>query len=272
LHILEALVLGFIQGLTEFIPISSSAHLAVIPWLFGWQTPGLVFDVALHLGTLFALFSYFWREWYEMLAPYLGKRGHKSGVKTGETMLLWPIVLACIPAAISGMVLEDTVEEAVRTRPLIIAILMIGLGVLLFVADRIGRQRRSLHEVRLSDWLVIGLAQSLAIFPGVSRSGITITAGLLCGLERESSARFSFLLGAPIILGAGIYKLRDLFTIGLPPGEILPFILGVVAATLVGYICIGFLLAYLKKRSVGIFVVYRILFGVFLIAMVWLRG
>ena len=186
-------------------------------------------------------------------------------------MTLWPVLVACVPAGLSGMLFESTIESAVRTRPLMIGIATIALGLLLLAADRLGKRRRAMHEVRLSDWVIIGLAQALAIFPGVSRSGITITAALFCGLEREASARFSFLLGAPIILGAGLFKLKDLFEVGLPASQVMPFVLGVVTATVVGYLCIGFLLGYLRKRSMGSFVAYRMVFGGAVILLALLR-
>lgn len=272
---LQAIILGAVQGLTEFIPISSSAHLVVVPWVFDWQTPGLVFDVALHLGTLFALLAYFWREWYDMVKAYMGttRAAGALGLQRtapAQTILLWPIVFACLPAGFAGMYFEHTVERSLRT-PVLIAIVTIGLGAVLLAADLLGAKRRPMHAITTRDWIVIGLAQALAIIPGVSRSGVTITAGLFCGLEREASARFSFLLGAPIIFGAAVYELSDLFSVGLPAREVLPFVLGVVTATAVGYLCIGFLMDYLRKRSVAVFVLYRVLFGGSVILMSLLR-
>ncbi|MDI6826916.1 MAG: undecaprenyl-diphosphatase UppP [Armatimonadota bacterium] len=276
MYIIEAIILGAIQGLTEFIPISSSAHLIIIPWLANWKTHDLLFDVALHLGTLFALLSYFWREWYELVQAHIERSRLKgdrlrSRSSNSEVVLLWPIIFACIPAALSGMFFEHTIEYAIRNKPLLIGAVTIIMGVVLLAADKLGKQRRHINEITVKDWFIIGLAQALAIIPGVSRSGITITAGLLCGLQREAAARFSFLIGAPIIFGAGVYEFRKLFTDGLTSDQILPFILGIVAAGVVGYLCIGFLLNYLKKRSVGIFVAYRLLFGGVVIILALIR-
>lgn len=275
MHSLEAIILGAVQGLTEFIPISSSAHLVVLPWVLDWNTPGLVFDVALHLGTLFALLSYFWREWYDMVKIYAGttRVAKALGLQrsaSGRPVLLWPIVLACLPAGLAGMCFEHTVEGSLRD-PVLAGIVTIVLGAILLAADRLGAKLRPMHVVTTRDWIAVGLAQALAIVPGVSRSGVTITAGLFCGLERQAAARFSFLLGAPIIFGAAVYKLRDLLTTGLPADQILPFVLGVVTATVVGYLCIGFLMEYLRKRSVWVFVLYRALFGSAVILVSLLR-
>ena len=275
---LQAIILGAVQGLTEFVPISSSAHLIILPWLLDWKTPGLIFDVSLHVGTLLALLSYFWREWYDMIKAYLGttRLARSPGAITPalpekDGMLLWPLILACVPAVLAGMALEGVVEHSFR-HPALIGVSMIVLAVFLLIADRVGEKTRPMHGVTARDWIIIGLAQALAIIPGVSRSGVTITAGLFCGLKREASARFSFLIGAPIILGAAVYKLRELFTVGIPADEVLPFLLGVLTATFVGYLCIGFLIAYLQKRSTGLFVVYRLLFGLGAILLYGLRG
>jgi len=265
-NLLQAIILGAIQGLTEFIPISSSAHLIILRWLFGWTTNGLVFDVALHLGTLFALVLYFGPEWLGMIKTHMGSIRIADKVPAGlQGMLLWPIVFASIPAGLAGVMLEKTAESSFRDKPILIGLTLAGLGMILYLADRFGEKSRPMHAVRMRDWLVIGLAQALAIIPGVSRSGITITAGLFCGLEREASARFSFLLGAPIILGAGIYELAKASSKGIARADLLPLIIGVATSTLVGYLCISFLISYLKKHSANLFVVYRIALGAGLI-------
>lgn len=267
---LQAVILGAIQGLTEFIPISSSAHLVILRWFLGWDAHDLVFDVALHMGTLFALLAYFWREWYGMIKAYFATTRFakpreaqelSSAASEAHGVLLWPILFACVPAGFVGVLFEDMAEQSFRGRPVLIGATLIGLGIVLFVADRIGKKTRPMHSVGLGDWIIIGLAQALAIVPGVSRSGITITAGLLCGLQREAAARFSFLLGAPIIFGAGVFELRRVFLYGLPAGEIPPLLLGVATSTLVGYLCIRFLIEYLKKRNVDLFVAYRLVLG-----------
>jgi undecaprenyl-diphosphatase len=267
---LQAIILGAIQGLTEFIPISSSAHLIVVPWLFDWKPFGLTFDVALHLGTLAALLAYFWRDWYGLLRDSV-TRARLGPSHDHKTMLLWPIIIASIPAAIAGKFLEKTIESQVRSSFLLIGVITIGFGVLLLVADRLGAKSRSAEGVTLRDWLIIGVAQALAIIPGVSRSGVTITAGLVCGLQRDAAASFSFLLGAPIILAAAVYELPDALKSVLAGGEVLPFVAGILTSAVVGYLCIGFLMSYLRKRSTDLFVGYRVVFGLGVILLSLLR-
>ncbi|MHB1458450.1 MAG: undecaprenyl-diphosphatase UppP [Armatimonadota bacterium] len=279
MNLVEAIILGAVQGLTEFLPISSSAHLSVIPWVFNWTTPGLTFDVALHLGTLFALLAYFWRDWYDMIYAYIGsKRFPKAEYEQKFTpeqrshgKLIWPILIACIPAMIAGILLEDALDATFRTHPIYIAIPLTILGILLLIADRIGKKSKPLEEITLLDCIIIGVAQAFALVPGVSRSGITITTGLFCGLKRETAARFSFLLGSPIIFAAAAYKLLDIVKHGLPSGEAVLFITGTATAAIVGYLCIGFLMEYLKKRSMNIFVIYRFLFAAGIILVYFLR-
>ena len=280
---LQAILLGAIQGLTEFIPISSSAHLLILRWFFGWGSQDVAFDAVIHLGTLAALLLFFWREWSEMIRAYFattrlaritGVGKYIPAASQGSPMLLWPVVLACVPAGLTGVIFEDTVNERFRSAPLLTGAVLILLGLLLFAADRIGAKNRPMHSVRMRDWLIIGLAQALAFVPGVSRSGITITAGLFCGLEREASARFSFLLGAPIIFGAGLYELKKMLSTGVSGGQALPLLLGFLTATIVGFACVKFLIGYLRKRSVGLFVVYRVVLGMAVIAAFfahWLR-
>lgn len=268
------MILGAIQGLTEFIPISSSAHLIVIPWLLGWESFGLTFDVALHLGTLFALVAYFGREWYGLIRDSLRntRLGSSSDVKrTTGVMLLWPIVIASIPAALAGRFLEEIIENQVRSSFLLVALVTIGLGILLLFADRYGAKKRTAGSVTIWDWLIIGVAQALAIIPGVSRSGVTITAGLACGLQRDAAARFSFLLGAPIILGAAVYELPSLLQASLSAPELLPFAVGILSSAVVGYLCIGFLMSYLRTRSTAIFVGYRLVFGSVVVVLSLIR-
>lgn len=271
--LIQAVILGIIQGLTEFIPISSSAHLIIIRWLLGWSTenPGLgvALDVALHLGTLLALLAYFWRDWYDMISGYLritrlsAFRSHDVSVPATDSraFLLWPVIFACIPAGIAGIAFEDLAANVFRMRPFLLAGALIGLGLLMLLADVTGRKTRSLNSVRFADWMIVGLAQALAIIPGVSRSGITITAGLFTGLEREAAAKFSFFLGTPIILGAALYEIPNLFKQQLSATDLASVAIGVLTSTVVGYLCIGYLLRYLEKRSTGVFVLYRVLLG-----------
>jgi undecaprenyl-diphosphatase len=272
---LQAAILGAVQGLTEFIPISSSAHLTVLHQYLGWNTDNLVFDVSLHLGTLIALVAYFWRDWYGMIRGYLSTTrlagAAQVRVASQQTygMLVWPVLLGCVPAGLAGLLFENESQSIFRN-PIYIGSAMIGLGILLFAADRVGRKNRPLQAIGTRDWLIIGIAQALAaIFPGVSRSGATITAGLFCGLEREASARFSFLLGAPIMLGAAAFEVRHLPSV--PVEGLLPIACGVLTAAVVGYFCIGFLMEYLKRRSTDLFVAYRILFGVVVLGIQIMR-
>ena len=238
----------------------------------------MMIDVLLHFGTLIALLAYFWREWLDMIKaqfkPQVVPESADGGTK-GQKLLLWLIVLACIPGALAGLSLEDIADTTFRKSPILIAASLIGMGILLLIADRIGRKTRTIESIRPVDWMVIGIAQAFAIIPGFSRSGVTITAGLFCGLQREAAARFSFLLGTPIILGAALFESRHLFTERITQAEIFPLLLGMLASAVVGYLCIGFLLGFLKKRSNAVFVVYRILLGTAIIAsysLGYLRG
>lgn len=274
MNTIHAIILGAIQGLTEFLPISSSAHLEAVPWFLGWKTPGLTFDVALHVGTLFALLAYFWREWYDMIRAYVGsKKLNRSDYESqftseqrSDASLIWPIIIACIPAGIAGILFEDVITLRFRSHPALIAIPLVALGILLLVADRIGRKSKPMDQITLKDCLIIGIAQAFALIPGVSRSGITITAGLFCGLKRDAAARFSFFLGAPIILAAAAYKLLGVAKHGLPSDQIAAFAMGIISATVVGYLCIGFLMDYLKKRRMDVFVIYRFVFSACIVA------
>lgn len=258
--------MGAIQGLTEFIPISSSAHLAILHKIFPWDTSaGLVFDVILHLGTLVALLAYFWREWADMvkvnlsLGEYKDHSTPKYAEAKAKSMPLLPILLASIPAALVGVVLEKKIEAKLDNAA-VIGCTMIALGIVLYIADHTSKGTKPMEKATIKDIFIIGCAQALAIIPGVSRSGITITAGLFSGLRREAAARFSFLLGAPIIFGAALYELRKIVHLQL--ADILPFMFGLISSAVVGYIAIGYLIEYLKRRDTKIFVLYRLAFGI----------
>lgn len=248
----QAVVLGLVQGLGEFLPISSSAHLVLVPWLFRWADPGLAFDVALHLGTLVAVVAFFWRDWLKLFL------GACKGFRTKEGRLFWYLVLASLPGAAAGYLLEDYAETVFRT-PALIAVMLILMGMVLYLADRKGKKMTGIGRVTLWQSLLIGISQALAIIPGVSRSGITMTTGLLTGLTREGAARFSFLLSAPIIFGAGVVKVPELLT---QPGMIdAPFLVGVLVSALSGVASIGFLLRYVQTKDYLPFVWYRFLLG-----------
>jgi undecaprenyl-diphosphatase len=265
----EAVVLGVVQGLAEFLPISSSGHLILVPWLLGWPEHGLTFDLALHLGTSAALLVYFWRDWINLARAVLrGLTDAKARAST-EWRLAWYIVLGCLPAAIVGVLFEDAIEATFR-QPILIASLLIVFGLVLLAADRMGARSRELGRITMTDAIVIGLAQVLALMPGVSRSGITMTAGLFRGLDRAAAARFSFLLSAPITIAAALYKLRVLLKEPPTGAETVAFIAGAAVAAIVGALAIGFLLRFLQRQPVDVFVWYRIAAGALVIAVVLL--
>lgn len=259
--VIQALVLGVVQGLGEFLPISSSAHLVLVPWLLGWPYAGLAFDVALHMGTLLAVVAFFWRDWLMMLDS--GLRGRRDT----EGRLFWYLVLATIPGAAFGYMMEDYAETIFR-HPLQIGILLMIMGVILYLVDSRCRNIKNLNQVSLSDSLLIGVSQALAILPGVSRSGITMTAGRLMGLTRETAARFSFLLATPIIFGAGVKELST-----MTRGDFdTAFFVGVSASAVVGFLSIKFLLRYLTRNSFAVFVWYRLVVGGAVVIIYFARG
>jgi undecaprenyl-diphosphatase len=254
--VFHALVLGIVQGLGEFLPISSSAHLVLIPWLFGWEDPGLTFDVALHMGTLLAVVLYFWKDWLKLIKGALQRKA------SDEKRIFWYLVIATIPGGLFGLALEKKAETTFRY-PLLIGIMMIVMGILLYLADR-KRQIRKMDTMTMADAIWIGLSQALAIIPGVSRSGSTMTTARFLDIKREDAARFSFLMSTPIILGAGVLKLRHLTMASIN----LPFSVGVISSFIVGILSISFLLQYLKTSNFGLFVGYRFLIGVVVIGLV----
>jgi undecaprenyl-diphosphatase len=286
--ILQAIILGIVQGLTEFIPISSSAHLIIVPWLLGWNDPALTslaFDVALHLGTLLAVIGFFAADWARLIrAGVASLVERKIGADT-DRKLAWLLLIGCIPGGIAGVLLESKIDRwfhpagapVSKTAILILAAIIALLALALFAAERLARHVRELNSVSLKDALIIGLAQAFAVFPGVSRSGSTITAGLALGLKRESAARFSFLLGAPIIAGAGLKSAWDLYQqyqagAGLAGADAVLFGAGFLAAAVSGYFCIRWLLGYLQKNSTNVFVYYRWILAVFIAAVALIRG
>lgn len=254
--VLHALILGIVQGLGEFLPISSSAHLVLIPWLFGWEDPGLTFDVALHMGTLLAVVLYFWKDWVRLVKAALRSQA------SDDKRIFWYLVVATIPGGLFGLALEKKAETTFRA-PLLIGIMMIAMGILLYLADR-KPQLRKMNTMTMADSIWIGLSQALAIIPGVSRSGSTMTTARFLNVTREDAARFSFLMSTPIILGAGVLKLRHLTMASIN----LPFSVGVISAFVVGILSISFLLRYLKTSNFGLFVGYRFIIGFIVIGLV----
>jgi undecaprenyl-diphosphatase len=260
--VLQAIVLGLVQGVTEFAPVSSSGHLILVPWLFHWtfflDNPELnkTFDVALHMGTFVGALVYFWRDIAKYLSAWFGSIRRRS-VQTIEERLAWFLVLGTIPGAIAGALGEDVIEKKLG-QPWLIAVMLAVFGVVLFAVDRLAKSDRDLSDLRLSGALFIGVAQAVALQPGVSRSGVTITAARGIGLDRPSAARFSFLLSLPIIAGAGLFKGAKLLKDGLPPGTAVPFVWGMVAAATSGFLVIWGLLAYVRRRDFSPFVIYRL--------------
>ena len=256
---IHAAVLGTIQGLTEVLPISSSAHLILVPWALHWPESGLTFDVALHVGTLIALCLYFWRDIIELTVNFIG--GLAGRFHSPQSRLPLYIVLATIPAAIVGKTLEEPIERIFRSSPAIISLFLIVFGLLLAFADTTGAKRWKIDRMTLRAALIIGVAQCLALVPGVSRSGITITAGLLLGYNREAAARFSFLLSLPVVAGAAVLKLGHLAKHGIPAGEGTPLAIGIVTSAVFGYLSVVFLLKLIQRHSLYTFVWYRLVAG-----------
>lgn len=285
--LLQALFLGLVQGVTEFVPISSSAHLIIIPWLFNWEDPvieSLPFDVALHLGTLLALLAFFASDWMRLIRAGFASLVERKIGNDVDRRLAWLLVIGVIPGAIAGVLGESAVEEWFHptngpihpVAMIVMGIIIAILGALLWLAERLAKHERGMNQLSLRDSIIIGLAQALAIFPGVSRSGSTITAGLALGLERETAARFSFLLSAPIILGAGLKSafsgLKQLQGDPNTATYSLVYLVGFGAAAISGYLCIRFLLRYLQNHATDIFVYYRWALAALVILVALVRG
>lgn len=260
MSIIQAIVYGIVQGITEFLPISSTAHIILVPWIFGWKDPGTVFDVALHLGTAAAVILFFAGDWIKLI-----KAGFTSP-KTSTGKLFWFIVAATIPGAIAGVLLDKYMESF--RNPALIGLMLIIMGVILYAADKMSKSDIKIEEIGLKRSLIVGISQVFAIIPGVSRSGITMSVGRMLELTRESIAKFTFLMSAPIILGDAIYHIKDL---GSMQVQGTPFAVAVVTSAIVGVLSIKFLLDYLRKKGFGLFAVYRCVLGVIVIALYFLR-
>ncbi len=259
--IIQAIIYGIVQGIAEFLPISSTAHLVLIPWLFGWEDPGVVFDVALHLGTAAAVILFFYKDWLNLITAGLTKP------KTKDGKLFWLLVLATVPGALFGVLL-DKYMEGFRNHALI-GVMLIAMGIILYAADKYGKREVEISETGTKRSLIIGLAQVFAVIPGVSRSGITMTVGRALGMTRDSIARFTFLLSAPIILGDGLYHAKGLLHTQIDKA---PFFTAMITAAVVGALSIKFLLDYIKNKGFGIFAAYRFIFGALVIAVYFLNG
>ena len=323
----QAVVLAIVQGITEFLPVSSTAHLWIVPWILKWKDPGLTFDVALHAGTLVAVIFYFWRYWLEMIKMLLGMDSRQGDSKfkiqdsrdtqildsrrdqiqdlrgaeiqdpqgarlavqdlnpkskienpksaagamtlLGENrMLFWFLVIATIPGGLAGWRFERAADEQLRS-PFIIGTALIVVGLIMWAGERAAAHDRNLGQVGLVDSIIIGVAQAFAVIPGVSRSGSTMTTGLFRGMNRETAARFSFLLSTPLIAGACLKKGWEIHHAGLPADMRLPFLFGIIVSAVVGYAVIAVLIRYLERRTFTVFVVYRVILGVLLLVAGW---
>ena len=260
--ILQAVILGLAQGLGEFLPISSSAHLILVPWLFGWTDPGLTFDVALHIGTLVAVVIYFWKDWWQLIIKGF------TDVRSVKGRLFWYLVAASVPGAIVGFLLEKKAETIFRS-PILIAMMLILMGIFLYWADRRSAKKIEINNITFGTSILIGISQALAIVPGVSRSGITMTTGLLMGVTREGAARFSFLLSTPIIFGAAMVKLPHV--ISNSSVITVNFAIGMLVSCATGIISIGFLLRYVQTKDFLPFAWYRFILGALVIIITMVR-
>ncbi len=264
-------MLGITQGVTEFAPISSSGHLILVPWVFGWtilQDPELnkTFDVALHIGTLIGALVYFRHDVARYLAAWGRSIRHRS-IASVDERLAWALVVGTIPGSVAGALFESVIEDKLG-QPWLIAVMLVAFGVILVGVDSVSSTTRSMADLSVRDGLVLGVAQAVALQPGVSRSGVTITAGRALGLDRESAARFSFLLALPIIAGAGVLKGIDVARSGLPPGMAWPFVWGMVASAVSGFLVIAFLLSYLRRHSFVVFLAYRVAVAIVVFAVI----
>ncbi|MHB1131701.1 MAG: undecaprenyl-diphosphatase UppP [Chloroflexota bacterium] len=271
MDVVQALILGIIQGLTEFIPVSSSGHLVLVPWLLGWGHSSLVFDTTLHLGTLLALLLYFWGDVWDILGAWLAGWRHRDW-STANARLGWLIILASVPAGVAGLLFDDFFESLFGA-PAFVGMSLLATGVFLTLAERYGSQLRPVEKWAYGAATVVGFAQAAAIMPGLSRSGATISAGMALGYTRAAAARFSFLMSMPIIGAAGLSQLyvvvRDGGGAGASP---LALLVGFVASLVSGYLCVKFLLSYFRRGGLYVFAVYCWLFGLMTLAVWYFNG
>lgn len=270
MDIVQAFVLGIVQGATEFIPVSSSGHLVLVPWLLYWPEPGLVFDTIVHWGTLVAVLAVFWRDIVALTRAWARSLVERSLNQT-EARLAWLIIVGTLPAALMGFLWKDFFESLFGS-PGWVAALLLVTGMLLALSERLGKRQRSMGDLSWLDSVLIGLAQGLAIAPGISRSGATIAMGLLRGVKREAAARYSFLLATPIIFGAGLLPLADLFRSEAVGAQSPSLVVGFLAAAVSGYLCIRFLLAYLQRGRLYVFAAYCWLAGSASLTIFLMRG
>ncbi len=273
--LIQAIILALVQALTEFLPVSSTAHLVLFPWLLHWKDPGLAFDVALHAGTLLAVILYFFRDWLTLVICGLGGK-YPSNAPVEDVAhsrrMFWFMVVGTIPAAILGKLFHHQIEDELRT-PIIIGISLVLLALLMWWADSKASLTRNLKSSNWGDAIGIGTAQAVALWPGVSRSGITITAGLFRNFTREAATRFSFLLSAPVIAGAVVSELPKLIKMHKAGGLDLPLstlAISIAVSGIAGYFVIAFFLRYLQTRTLKVFIVYRLVFGIIVLVLAYL--
>jgi undecaprenyl-diphosphatase len=273
----QAIILALVQAFTEFFPVSSTAHLTLFPWLLGWQDPGLAFDVALHAGTLLAVLLYFFKDWLTLALCGVGLKypaNAPSEEVAQQKKLFWYMVIGTIPGGLLGALFERKIEDHFRT-PYVIAISMIAIALVMWWADSKSRLTRPLEQSNVGDAVTIGTAQALALCPGVSRSGITITVGLFRGFTREAATRFSFLLSAPLIAGAVLSHLPKLIKLHKAGGLDLPLstlLISILVSGIAGYFVIAFFLRYLQTHTLKVFVFYRLLFGIIILVLAFLQA
>jgi undecaprenyl-diphosphatase len=272
-QIIQAIVLGIVQGLTEFLPVSSSGHLIVVPALLGWDDPfieSLSFSVMLHVATLGALLIYFFRDWVRLIPAGLAALRDRSFKDDPDRRLAWLLVASTIPAVIVGLALDDLIETAFREPRLVAMTLVVG-AVILWLADRLGSRTSDIGQLTFRTALGIGAAQALALIPGISRSGMSISAGLFAGLNREAAARFAFLMATPITAGAGVWEARKILAgeagVDLP---MVPLLAGMLASLVAGLLAIAFVMRYLRTNGVGLFVAYRLVLAA-VVVVAWLN-
>ena len=270
MDILSIIVLGIVQGIAEFLPISSSAHLIIFRDIFGFgadmsHNMALSFDIALHLGTLLAIAVFFFKDFINMIT-----KGLTKGTKDQEGKIFWYLIAATIPAAIAGIFFEDIIENIIRGNLYVIAAALAIMGVIIYLADKYGKSKKEVKDMTLKDAILIGCSQAFALIPGFSRSGTTIATARALGIERENAAKFSFYLSAPVVCGAVVLELLDSATWAVIAAEPLTFILGILISFIIGLICIKYLLKYLQKHNFKVFMIYRIIIAIIVLLSILL--
>ncbi|OGN92024.1 MAG: undecaprenyl-diphosphatase UppP [Chloroflexi bacterium RBG_13_48_10] len=272
--LLQSILLGIIQGLTEFLPISSSAHLVITPYLLGWQIPaqeGFIFDVLVQLGTLLAVILYFRVELYRIIVGVLNGLIHRHPFSESQSRLGWMLVLATIPAVIAGILFKDPVERAFGS-PVATGYLLLGTAALLVIAEFVGKRNRKVEDLSWLDTLLVGLFQAVSLLPGISRSGSTIAGGMIRDLERPAAARFSFLMSVPVMLGAGALAIMDLIKLPDFAAQLPTLMVGFITSTVVGFFSIRWLLAYLVKRRLYLFAIYCVVISAVVLLFTYFRS